>query len=76
MNAARQTAALLQKDIDRHVPRLHVHTPDLGDALKTLNHAGAWPDGVDVSAAQAVACWRLVQYVRELPGELAEQFKV
>ncbi|WP_175795943.1 hypothetical protein [Burkholderia anthina] len=72
----RQIASGLKADIDRHVPKLHVRAPDLGDALATLNQADAWPDGVEVSVKQAVECWRVVQYVRELPGSLSEAFKL
>ncbi|HDR9065510.1 TPA: hypothetical protein ACU967_002268 [Burkholderia contaminans] len=72
----RQVVAALKADIDRHVPKLHVHSPELGDTLHTLNATGAWPDDVEVSVKQAVECWRVVQYVRELPGPLDEAFKV
>ncbi|SIT50471.1 hypothetical protein BN2476_830042 [Paraburkholderia piptadeniae] len=72
----RQIASALKADIDRHVPKLHVHAPELGEALHTLNEARAWPDDVEVSVKQAVECWRVVQYIRELPGPLNEAFKL
>lgn len=74
MSTPRIIAAALCADIDRHVPRIHVHSPDLKNALRTLNRAGSLPGGVEVTVEQAVECWRLVQYVRELPGALPEQF--
>jgi len=69
-------AAALKADIDRNVQKLHVHAPDLGEALCTLNAAGVWPDDVEVSVAHAVECWRVVQYIRELSGSLPEQFRL
>jgi hypothetical protein len=76
MSIARGIAAALRAEVDRNVPRIYPHTSDIGDAVETMNAGAGWPCGVDVSPAVAVECWRLVQYVKELPGALDERFRV
>ncbi len=76
MTVARGAAAELSREIDKAVPRLHIRTQDFADALETMNRGAGFPAGAEVSPALAVECWRLVQYVRELPGELPERCRV
>lgn len=73
---ARRIAAALKADIDRNVPRLHVHSPDLGEAVATMNEGGGWPAGVEIKPEAVVECWRVMEYVRNSEGPIAEEFKL
>ncbi|WP_261541728.1 hypothetical protein [Burkholderia multivorans] len=76
MTTARQTAAALQADIDRSVPRLHDCTHGIGEALRTLDEGRVLPRDSEITVETAIACWRAVEYVRNLPGAFPERFRL
>lgn len=76
MSTARGIASALCAEVDRNVPRIYPHTPDIGDAVYTMNEGAGWPGGVEVTPDVAVECWRLVQYVKELPEALDDRFRL
>lgn len=76
MTTARQTAQALQADIDRSVPRLHDCTHGVSEAMRTLDEGRVLPRDSEITVDTAIACWRAVEYVRNLPGALPERFRL